>query len=141
MRLTPLRHSMLAFLAAQRTPTSLEMIGQPEGVRGRCNATTVYRTQMLFDAADIVRQIGPLRDFRPIPVERTGRQQAVPRLPGLRMRQGSRAASASRSVATRNRGSARILLVRAGLHIVRCLPKVRSRSPPRGPPLKTAPLT
>jgi Fe2+ or Zn2+ uptake regulation protein len=58
MRLTPLRQAMLAFLATQRMPVSLEMIAQADGVRGQCDATTVYRTQALFKAADIVRQVG-----------------------------------------------------------------------------------
>jgi Fe2+ or Zn2+ uptake regulation protein len=58
MRLTPLRRAMLLFLASQRTPVSLEALAQADGVRGRCDATTVYRTQMLFKAADIVRQVG-----------------------------------------------------------------------------------
>jgi Fe2+ or Zn2+ uptake regulation protein len=58
MRLTPLRQAMLAFLAAQRMPVSLEMIAQADGVCGQCDATTVYRTQALFKAADIVRQVG-----------------------------------------------------------------------------------
>jgi Fe2+ or Zn2+ uptake regulation protein len=58
MRLTPLRQAVLAFLATQRMPVSLEMIAQADGVRGQCDATTVYRTQALFKAADIVRQVG-----------------------------------------------------------------------------------
>jgi Fur family transcriptional regulator, ferric uptake regulator len=58
MRLTPLRQAMLAFLATQRMPVSLEMIARADGIRGQCDATTVYRTQALFKAADIVRQVG-----------------------------------------------------------------------------------
>jgi Fur family zinc uptake transcriptional regulator len=57
MRLTPLRQAMLAVLAAHRTPVSLEILAQADGVRGRCDATTIYRTLMLFKAAAIVRQV------------------------------------------------------------------------------------
>lgn len=41
MRLTPLRQAMLAFLATQRMPVSLEMIAQADGVRGQCDTTPV----------------------------------------------------------------------------------------------------
>ena len=58
MRLTPLRQAMLAFVAGQRTPASLEMLSQADGVRGQCDATTVYRTLMLFKEAELVRVVG-----------------------------------------------------------------------------------
>ena len=41
MRLTPLRQAMLAFLATQRMPVSLEMIAQADGVRGQWDTTPV----------------------------------------------------------------------------------------------------
>jgi Fe2+ or Zn2+ uptake regulation protein len=59
--MTPVRHAMLSFLAATHTPVTLQMIVQADGVRGVCNATTVYRTLMLFKAADIVRFVASSR--------------------------------------------------------------------------------
>ncbi|MCC6822577.1 MAG: transcriptional repressor [Verrucomicrobiota bacterium] len=56
--MTPVRRAILAFLAARRLPASLEMIGQADGVRGQCGATTVYRTLMLFEGAEVVRLVG-----------------------------------------------------------------------------------
>jgi len=61
MRLTPVREAILSFLAQQRTPASLEMVSQAEGVRGQCDATTVYRTLMLFKEAELVRVVGTPR--------------------------------------------------------------------------------
>ena len=61
MRLTPAREAILSFLAQRRTPASLEMISQAEGVRGQCDATTVYRTLMLFKDAELVRVVGTPR--------------------------------------------------------------------------------
>lgn len=55
--MTPVRHAMLSFLAMKHTPVTLQTIVETEGVRGQCNATTVYRTLMLFKAADIVRLV------------------------------------------------------------------------------------
>lgn len=55
--MTPVRHAMLSFLATIHTPATLQTIARAEGVRGVCNATTVYRTLMLFKATDIVRQV------------------------------------------------------------------------------------
>jgi Fe2+ or Zn2+ uptake regulation protein len=61
MRLTPVREAILRFLARQRTPASLEMVSQAEGVRGKCDATTVYRTLMMFKEAELVRLVGTPR--------------------------------------------------------------------------------
>jgi Fur family transcriptional regulator, peroxide stress response regulator len=61
MRLTPAREAILSFLAQRRTPASLEMVSQAEGVRGQCDATTVYRTLMLFKEAELVRVVGTPR--------------------------------------------------------------------------------
>ena len=61
MRLTPAREAILSFLAQRRTPASLEMLSQAAGVRGRCDATTVYRTLMLFKEAELVRVVGTPR--------------------------------------------------------------------------------
>jgi Fur family transcriptional regulator, ferric uptake regulator len=58
MRLTPTREAILFFLAQRRSPASLEMLAQAEGVRGQCDSTTVYRTLMLFKEVEPVRLVG-----------------------------------------------------------------------------------
>ncbi len=58
MRVTPVREAILAFLATRRIPASLDMVSQADGVHGHCNATTVYRTLMMFKEADLVRLVG-----------------------------------------------------------------------------------
>lgn len=57
MRLTPTREKILAFLAAQRVPVSLEAVTQADGIRGSCDAATAYRTLMLFRALEVIRQV------------------------------------------------------------------------------------
>jgi len=61
MRLTPVRESILSFLAQQRLPATLGMILQAGGVRGKCDETTVYRTLMMFKEAELVRLVGTPR--------------------------------------------------------------------------------
>jgi len=61
MRLTPVREAILSFLAQRRTPASLEMVSQADGVRGQCDPTTVYRTLMLFKEAELIRLVGTPR--------------------------------------------------------------------------------
>ena len=61
MRLTPVREAILDFLARRRTPSSLELISRADGVRGKCDSTTVYRTLMMFKEAEIVRVVGTPR--------------------------------------------------------------------------------
>ena len=61
MRLTPVRGAILSFLAQRRVPATLEMVTLAEGVRGQCDATTVYRTLMMFKEAEIIRLVGTLR--------------------------------------------------------------------------------
>src|SRR5437868_9677532 len=61
MRMTPVRKSILDFLSEQRKPVNLEAIAQVPGVRGACDATTVYRTLMVFKDAGLVRWVGMLR--------------------------------------------------------------------------------
>ncbi|HTX22321.1 MAG TPA: transcriptional repressor [Candidatus Aquilonibacter sp.] len=61
MRLTPVRKAILFFLAQQRKPVTLEMVSLADGVRGKCDSTTVYRTLMMFKEADIIRLVGTLR--------------------------------------------------------------------------------
>ncbi len=36
---------------------SLEALADAEGVRGRCNAATVYRALMLFKEVEVIRQV------------------------------------------------------------------------------------
>ncbi|MCL4789309.1 MAG: transcriptional repressor [Verrucomicrobia bacterium] len=61
MRLTPIREKILAFLAVQHLPVSLEAVTQADGIQGSCDAATAYRTLMLFKEADIVRFVGSSR--------------------------------------------------------------------------------
>lgn len=58
MRLSPVRQAILRFLAASPLPVPLEAIARADGVLGHCDVTTVYRTLMLFKAADLVRVVG-----------------------------------------------------------------------------------
>lgn len=58
MRLTPIREKILAFLATQRVPVSLNALMQAEAMRGVCDATTAYRTLMLFCEVEVLRQVG-----------------------------------------------------------------------------------
>lgn len=37
---------------------SLESVVQADGIRGCCNATTAYRTLMLFKELEVIRQVG-----------------------------------------------------------------------------------
>lgn len=57
IRLTPVREAILRFLAQRRAPVSLEMVSQADGVKDRCNSTTVYRTLMMFQEAELVRLV------------------------------------------------------------------------------------
>ncbi len=57
MRLTPIRERIIAHLAAQRVPVSLEAMTQAGGIRGACNAATVYRTLMLLHELEVIRQV------------------------------------------------------------------------------------
>lgn len=57
MRITPVREAILCFLARHRMPASLEMVSLADGVKGKCNSTTVYRTLMMFKEAELVRLV------------------------------------------------------------------------------------
>ncbi len=57
MRLTPIREKILAFLAAQHLPVSLEAVTQGEGIQGSCDAATAYRTLMLLRELEVIRQV------------------------------------------------------------------------------------
>src|SRR5882724_4879932 len=61
MRMTHVRKAILEFLSEQRNPVNLEAISQVPGVRDECDATTVYRTLMVFKDAGLVRCVGMLR--------------------------------------------------------------------------------
>src|SRR5882724_8194146 len=58
MRMTPVRSSVLTYLAEQRTPVDLASTAQALGVKHHCDETTVYRTLMLFKDASLVRVVG-----------------------------------------------------------------------------------
>ncbi len=57
VRLTPVRQSLLEFLANQRVPASLNTVLSAEGVHGRCDATTAYRSLMLFKEIEVIRRV------------------------------------------------------------------------------------
>jgi len=57
LRLTPRRIKIIEFLATQRVPVSLETVMQVKEVREACDATTVYRTLMLFREVEVIRQV------------------------------------------------------------------------------------
>ncbi len=61
MRMTQVRKAILEFLSEQRNPVNLEAISQIPGVRDECDATTVYRTLIVFKDAGLVRWVGMLR--------------------------------------------------------------------------------
>lgn len=60
MRLTRVREAILSLLAHRRVPATLELVSQAKGVRGQCDATTVYRTLMMFKEAKLIRLVGTL---------------------------------------------------------------------------------
>ena len=61
VRMTSVRAAILGFLSQQRKPVNLDAISQAAGVRGQYDATTVYRTLMVFKDAGLVRCVGMLR--------------------------------------------------------------------------------
>jgi Fe2+ or Zn2+ uptake regulation protein len=61
IRLTPARRAVLAFLALQRTPVNWETVADDESVRRRCDSSTVYRSLILFNEAQIVRMVAAPR--------------------------------------------------------------------------------
>ena|ERR1041385_597853 len=61
MRMTSVRKAILEFLSEQRKPANLESVSHARGVRDECDATTVYRTLMVFKDAGLVRCVGMLR--------------------------------------------------------------------------------
>jgi len=61
VRMTSVRAAILGFLAGQRKPVNLDILSKAKGVEGQCDATTVYRTLMMFKDAGLVRCVGMLR--------------------------------------------------------------------------------
>jgi len=61
VRMTSVRAAILGFLSEQRKPVNLDAISQASGVRGHYDATTVYRTLMVFKDVGLVRCVGMLR--------------------------------------------------------------------------------
>jgi Fur family zinc uptake transcriptional regulator len=61
VRMTSVRAAILELLSEQRKPVNLDAISQARGVAGECDATTVYRTLMIFKDAGLVRFVGMLR--------------------------------------------------------------------------------
>jgi len=61
VRMTSARAAILEFLSELRKPVNLDSISQAKGVAGECDATTVYRTLMMFKDAGLVRCVGMLR--------------------------------------------------------------------------------
>jgi Fe2+ or Zn2+ uptake regulation protein len=59
--MTSVRAAILGFLSEQRKPVNLDAISRAAGVRGQYDATTVYRTLMVFKDAGLVRCVGMLR--------------------------------------------------------------------------------
>jgi Fur family ferric uptake transcriptional regulator len=58
IRSTPVRQQILVFLANRRMPTSLDMIIRADGINGKFDSATVYRTLMMFKEAELVRIVG-----------------------------------------------------------------------------------
>ena len=58
VRMTPVRSAILTYLSEQRTPVGLVQIAEAQGVKHRCNGTTVYRTLMMFKEANLARLVG-----------------------------------------------------------------------------------
>lgn len=61
VRMTSVRAAILGFLSEQRKPVNLDAISQAAKVKGEYDATTVYRTLMVFKDAGLVRCVGMLR--------------------------------------------------------------------------------
>src|SRR5580765_240403 len=57
VRLTPVRERILAFLAHRRLPVKLETVAKSPELGGKWNATTIYRSLMLFVDTQVVRQL------------------------------------------------------------------------------------
>jgi Fe2+ or Zn2+ uptake regulation protein len=57
LRMTPARGKILACLARHRVPINLETISEADEISGCCDATTVYRTLMLFKEIELARQV------------------------------------------------------------------------------------
>jgi len=60
IRMTTVRKAIIEFLSEQRKPVNLDAVSHIRGVRNECDATTVYRTLMIFQDAGLVRCVGML---------------------------------------------------------------------------------
>lgn len=60
IRMTAARRAIIEFLSQQRKPVNLDSVSRIRGVRNECDATTVYRTLMIFQDAGLVRCVGML---------------------------------------------------------------------------------
>ncbi|MEO8132032.1 MAG: transcriptional repressor [Bryobacteraceae bacterium] len=57
LRITPAREKILACMARHRVPINLDAISEADEIGGCCDATTVYRTLMLFKEIGVARQV------------------------------------------------------------------------------------
>src|SRR5436190_155875 len=57
VRMTSVRAAILELLTEQRKPVNLDSISHAAGVRGQYDATTVYRTLMVFRDAVLFREL------------------------------------------------------------------------------------
>jgi Fur family ferric uptake transcriptional regulator len=57
LRMTPAREKILGYLARQRMPVNLDTITEADEIRGLCDPTTVYRSLMLLNELNVVRQV------------------------------------------------------------------------------------
>jgi Fur family zinc uptake transcriptional regulator len=57
LRLTSVRRRVLEIFAEETSPINLDAVAHAEALRGRCAATTVYRTLVLFCDAGLIRQV------------------------------------------------------------------------------------
>ena len=64
LRMTPAREKILACLARHRVPINLDMISDADEISGCCDATTVYRTLMLFKEIEVARQVSVRHKIR-----------------------------------------------------------------------------
>lgn len=64
LRNTNARRRLLEALARQTLPVTLEALSAAPEVAGCCDATTLYRTLLLFTAVDVVREINLRHNVR-----------------------------------------------------------------------------
>lgn len=57
MRLTPIRKRILDYLVTHCVPVSLETLSKADEIHGSCDTATAYRTLMLFNELEVIRQL------------------------------------------------------------------------------------